>query len=219
MIIIVILLGSDYMIKIATSILSANNRIDCIKKLNNTDTDYIHIDVMDNVFVPNYQLPLEEVNELIEYTDKPFDIHLMVTDPEPFIKGLHNGNIECITIHIEINKDIDKLIGLIKELGYQVGLAIKPQTDINLIKKYLNSIDKIIVMSVEPGFGGQRFIETTPERILALKNLRQDIIIEVDGGINDITIPLIKDNTDIAVVGSYITNKENYQEAINNLKN
>ena len=143
----------------------------------------------------------------------------MVEDPETFIKGLAINNISCITIHVEINKDIPKIINLIKSLGYQVGIAIKPNTDINQIKDYLNDIDRIIVMSVEPGFGGQKFIENTPERINNIKEMNKNIIIEVDGGINNETIHLIKESTDIAVVGSYITNSEDYQEAINNLKN
>jgi len=207
------------MIKIATSILSAKNRIESIKKLNDTDTDYIHIDVMDNIFVPNYQLPIDEVNELGTYTKKPFDIHLMMIDPEPYIRKLKIDNIDCITIHLEINKDITKLINIIKSLGYKVGLAIKPKTDLNLIDKYINSIDKVIIMSVEPGFGGQKFIPESINRIKRLRNKKKDLIIEVDGGINNETIKEIDAISDIAVVGSYITNNDNYEEAINNLKN
>ena len=207
------------MIKIATSILSAKNRIESIKKLNDTDTDYIHIDVMDNIFVPNYQLPIDEVNELGTYTKKPFDIHLMMIDPEPYIRSLKIDNIDCITIHLEINKDITKLINIIKSLGYKVGLAIKPKTNLDLIDKYINSIDKVIIMSVEPGFGGQKFIPESINRIKELRNKKEDLIIEVDGGINNETIKEIDAISDIAVVGSYITNNDNYKEAINNLKN
>ena len=204
--------------KISTSILSTNDRFKSITKLNNTSTDYIHIDNMDNKFVPNYQLPINEVNQLGEYTNKPFDIHLMNIDPEPFINNLKVDNIISITIHIEIDKNIDKILSLIKEKGYQAGLAIKPNTDLNLIDKYLNKIDKVIMMSVEPGFGGQKFIENTVKKIKILREKSKDLIIEVDGGINNETINYIKDYADIAVVGSYITNKENYEEAINNLK-
>ena len=207
------------MIKIATSILSAKNRIESIKKLNDTSTDYIHIDVMDNIFVPNYQLPINEVNELGTYTKKPFDIHLMMIDPEPYIRSLKIDNIDCITIHLEINKDITKLINIIKSLGYKVGLAIKPKTNLDLIDKYINSIDKVIIMSVEPGFGGQKFIPESINRIKELRNKKEDLIIEVDGGINNETIKEIDAISDIAVVGSYITNNDNYKEAINNLKN
>ena len=207
------------MIKIATSILSSKNRIECIKKLNKTTTDYIHIDVMDNIFVPNYQLPIEEVNQLGIYSTKPFDVHLMIENPKEFITKLNIKNIKSITIHLEINKDIDELINLIKSHNYQVGLAIKPNTDINKIDKYINKIDKVIIMSVEPGFGGQKFINKTIDRIKELRKKRKDIIIEVDGGINNITIKKISNNTNIVVVGSYIINNNDYQEAINSLKN
>ena len=207
------------MIKIATSILSAKDRIGCIKDLNRTNTDYIHIDVMDNIFVPNYQLPINEVNELGTYTQKPFDIHLMMEDPELYIKELEISNIDCIIIHLEIDKDINKLINLIRSLGYKVGLAIKPKTDLDLIDKYINGIDKVLIMSVEPGFGGQEFITETINRIKKIRKKRNNIVIEVDGGINNKTIKEIADITDVAVVGSYITKSDSYQEAINNLKN
>ena len=205
--------------KISTSILSATDRIKCINKLNNTTTDYIHIDVMDNIFVPNYQLPVNEVNELSLYSKKPFDIHLMVEDPLPFINNLQVKNVKSITIHLEINKDITKIINKIKALKYDVGIAIKPNTNINFIDKYINNIDKIIIMSVEPGFGGQKFIDKTVDRVKAIRNKSKKIIIEVDGGINKDTIKKIKEDIDIAVVGSYITNSDNYQEAINSIKN
>ena len=205
--------------EISTSILSVQDRLKCIKKLNNTSTDYVHIDVMDNKFVPNYQLPTSEVNNLIYYTKKPFDIHLMVENPKEYIKKLNIKNVSCITIHVEIDKDIYEIIDLIKSLNVKVGLAIKPNTDINLLDKYLDKVDTILVMSVEPGFGGQKFIEKTPDRIKEIRAKKEDLIIEVDGGINDKTINMIKDIADIAVVGIYITNKENYGKAINSLKN
>lgn len=205
--------------EIATSILNAKDRIKSIKLLNNTATDYIHIDVMDNKFVPNYQLPVEEVNELGKYTKKPFDIHLMVENPQDFINNLNVSYIKCITIHLEINKNIDDIINIIKEKKYQVGLAIKPNTNINLIDKYLDRIDKVIIMSVEPGFGGQKFIDSSVDRIKAIRNKSKNILIEVDGGINNETISKIKNIADIAVIGSYITNSNNYEETINSLKN
>lgn len=207
------------MIKISTSILSSKDRINSIQKLNNTNSDYIHIDVMDNIFVPNYQFPLEEIKELSKYSNKPLDIHLMVANPKKYINSLDIKNIYNITIHIEINKNIDSIIELIKEKNCSVGLAIKPNTPLNLIDKYLNKVDMILIMSVEPGFGGQKFIENTTERIKYIRNKNKDIIIEVDGGINNETISKIKDIANIAVVGSYITNKEDYEEAINILKN
>ena len=207
------------MIKIATSILSSKNRKECIEKLNKTDTDYIHIDVMDNIFVPNYQLPIEEVNELGKNSKKPLDVHLMVENPESFIKNIAINNIKSITIHLEINKNINNLIELIKKYNYQVGIAIKQNTDINKIDKYINLIDKVIIMSVEPGFGGQTFIDSSVDKIKSIRSKRKNIIIEVDGGINNETIKKISNDADIAVVGSYIINNNDYQEAINSLKN
>lgn len=205
--------------KIATSILSASDRIKCINDLNKTDTDYIHIDAMDKKFVPNYQLPVKEVNKLGKYTKKPFDIHLMVEDAISYIHHLNVTNIKSITVHLEIKQNIDKIIKLIKSLNYEVGIAIKPNTDINLIDKYINKIDKVIIMSVEPGFGGQKFIEESINRIKEIRKKRKSLIIEIDGGINNDTIDKVKNIVDISVVGSYIINNDDYQKAINTLKN
>ena len=207
------------MIKISTSILSAKDRIECIKKLNTTTTDYIHIDVMDGSFVPNYQLPIDEVNKLSTYAGKPFDIHLMVDNPEEYINSLKCDNINNITIHVEIEKDIRSILNLIKSKGYKVGLSVKPKTNPTKLIKYLDIIDMVLVMSVEPGFGGQSFIPSTERRIDYIRTLKKDLIIEVDGGINNTTIKKIKNKIDIAVSGSYITNSDDYQKAINDLKN
>ena len=205
--------------KISTTILNAKDRINSIKMLNNTDTDYIHIDVMDNIFVPNYQMPVNEVNEFLKITKKPFDIHLMVEDPETYIKSLDKGNIDSITIHLEINKDINYLINLIKSYNYRVGIAIKMDTNIDLLDEYLDKIDFVLVMSIIPGFGGQKFNDIAIDKIKEIKRKNNNITISVDGGINDKTINKIKYIADIAAVGSYITNSNDYQEAINNLKN
>ena len=175
------------MIKISTSILSSPDRIKCIKELNNTDTDLIHIDSMDNKFVPNFQMPVDEINKILLYNQIPADIHLMVENPEEYIRNIKGNNINNITIHVE-NKNIKNIINLIKSYNYKVGLAIKPNTNLNKLEKYI-------------------------------KNKYKDITVEVDGGINDTTINKIKDTIDIAVVGSYITNSNDYQEAINSLKN
>ncbi len=206
------------MIKISTSILSSNNRQNSIQALNKTTTDYIHIDVMDNKFVPNLQFSVEEINNLITLSEKKIDIHLMTYDPEYYIDRIKkNNNIEYITIHYEINKDLIPIIKKIKNMGYKVGLAIKPQNNINKIKDYLDLVDLILIMSVEPGFGGQTFYEETPKKIKNLLEINKNIVIEVDGGINDTTIKKIKNLANIAVVGSYIINNNNYQEAIDNL--
>jgi len=207
------------MIKISPSILSSNDRINTIKKLNNTKANYIHIDVMDGIFVPNFQMPIEEIIQLEEYSEIPLDIHLMVEDPEKYINQLENKNIEYITIHLEINKDINKIIKKIKSLNYKVGLSIKPNTKTEELIPYLDKIDLILIMSVEPGFGGQKFMPNSLEKAQQIKQLNDKIIIEIDGGINDSNIKEVKKYVDIAVAGSYIVNSNDYNQAINNLKN
>ena len=207
------------MLKISTSILASDNRIESIKKLNNTNSDYIHIDTMDGIFVPNTQIPINEIIEFEKISNKPLDIHLMVENPEEYITKLKNKNIDYITIHIEINKYINKLINMIKSLNYKVGISVKPNTNIDTLLPYLDKIDLVLIMSVEPGFGGQQFIPNSLEKAEYLRKLNPNITIEIDGGIKDTNIKEVKKYIDIAVVGSYITNNNNYQEAINNLKN
>jgi ribulose-phosphate 3-epimerase len=210
--------------KVSASILSAKDRIICVKKLNRTNLDYFHIDVMDGEFVNNYQMPVKEILQLAQYTKKPLDIHLMVENPLEYIEKLQNLNVEYITFHVEISQDIERLIKECKNHGYKVGLAIKPNTNINELKPYLKNIDLILVMSVEPGFGGQKFIENTIVRIenirkMLIKNKCENILIEVDGGINNTNIKsLINAKVDIAVSGSYIVNSSNYQNQIDTLR-
>ena len=202
--------------QISTSILNSLNREESIKKLNYTKTNYIHIDVMDGLFVSDKQFTINEIKTLSNISMKKLDIHLMVENPINYVKELSNMKIEYITFHIEVDNNINNIISTIKEKDYKVGLAIKPNTDINLLKPYLDKIDLILVMSVEPGKGGQPFLETTPPRINKIKELIQgkDILIEVDGGITEKTIEKVP-NANIAVSGSYIVKSDNYNEKIN----
>ena len=207
------------MIKISPSILASKNRIESIQKLNNTNADYLHIDTMDGIFVPNKQMDIDEIIELEKHTTKPLDIHLMTKDPLKYIKNLNNKNIEYITFHLEIEKNIEEIINEIKSLNYKVGISIKPNTKVEALIPYLEKIDLVLIMSVEPGFGGQKFIPETLEKAKTIRNINKDITIEIDGGINDNNIDIIKKHVDIAVVGSYIINSNDYNKAINNLKN
>ena len=139
--------------KIAVSILSADDRIKCIDMVNNTTSDYFHIDMMDGKFVDNYQMSCDEVNEFSKFTNKPLDIHLMVEDPNSYINKLDNNNIRNITFHEEVNVDKNEIIKNIKNKGYKVGMSIKPDNDISNLIPYLKELDLILVMSVEPGKG------------------------------------------------------------------
>lgn len=207
--------------KISTSILNAENRIECLKKLNNTDTDYIHIDVMDGKFVSDTQFNnIKEINAINIISKYKLDIHLMVENPIEYIEQFNNMNIEYITFHVEVKKNINEIISKIKEKGYKIGLSIKPNTNIKELIPYLKNIDLILVMSVEPGKGGQEFLPNTIERINKIKELitknNNDIQIEVDGGINDKNIYQLG-NIDIAVVGSYIIKSNDYSNQIKKL--
>lgn len=205
------------MIKVSTSILTCNNRIQATEKLNKTNTDYIHIDYMDGIFVDNKEFTIEEIKTLSKISTKKLDIHIMAENTEPIIQELKDLNIEYITIHYEINKPLDKIINLIHNQGYKCGISIKPKTDPKNIIEYLEKIDLVLIMSVEPGKGGQKFI---PDVLNKIKELKQNnLIIEIDGGINDTNIEELKNIVDIVVVGSYITNSSDYNKQINNLKN
>ncbi len=209
--------------KISTSILNAENRLECIKKLNNSTTNYIHIDVMDGKFVEDTQInTIEKITTLANTSDKQLDIHLMVENPLEYIQKLDNKNIKYIIFHLEIQEDIEMLIQEIKAKGYLPGIAINPETNIEKLIPYLNQIDLILIMSVKPGRGGQKFIPTTVDKIAKLKKIIQEnklnILIEVDGGINDQTIKDVK-NIDIAVAGSYIIKSPDYNKAIKKLLN
>ena len=205
--------------EISLSILSCNSIEDAINKVNNTNTDYLHLDVMDGMFVPNTSYSIEEIKYIISNSNKKIDAHFMVNDPIKYLNELKEYNLEYFTFHVELD-NVKYLINKVKENNYKVGLSIKPNTDINVLKEYLDDIDLILVMSVEPGMGGQTFINSTVDRISEIKNLigNRNIKIAVDGGINNNTIKLIN-NADIAVVGSYITSSTNYQKKIDILRN
>ena len=204
--------------EISLSILSCSSIEDAINKVNNTNTDYLHLDVMDGLFVPNTSYNIEEIKYIISNSNKKIDAHFMVKDPIKYLNELKEYNLEYFTFHVELD-NVKYLINKIKENNYKVGLSIKPNTDINVLKEYLDDIDLILVMSVEPGKGGQTFISSTVDRIKEIRKLigNRNIKIAVDGGINNNTIKLIN-NADIAVVGSYITSSTNYQEKIDILR-
>lgn len=208
--------------KVSVSLLSLINREEGLLKLNNTNCDYIHIDVMDGVFVNNKQYSINEIKELSLVSKKKLDVHLMVEDPIIYINELILlNNIEYITIHLEIDKNIDELLSIINSNNIKCGLSIKPNTDIEKILPYLSKVNLILIMSVKPGLGGQEFILNTFQKVKNIKNLidKRKIEVSVDGGINNTNIRQVKENNiDMVVVGSYITNNINYQEYIDKIK-
>lgn len=204
--------------KLSVSILSTDNKIEYVKKLNNTKTNYIHIDVMDGLFVPDTKFSIEEIKEINKASNKKLDIHLMVDNPITYIEKLNNMNINNITIHIEITKDINYLIDKIHSLGYQARLSINPSTNVELLYPYLNKVDGILIMSVNPGKGGQEFIPNTLDKVAKIKEINNNLSLEIDGGVNNTNVSLIKNRgIDTIVVGSYITKSEDYLNRINNL--
>ena len=207
--------------KIAPSFLKIKEPVhEEILKLDMENIDLIHVDVMDGIFVENKNYTPEEFIYLVSNTIHPKDIHLMVSDVKKYVDEFEKINPKNITFHYEATTDVSGMINYIKSLGIEVGLSIKPKTEIKEIVKYLEYVDLVLVMSVEPGKGGQKFIEESTEKIEDLYRLREDYNyhyeIEVDGGINNETIKKCN-KADICVVGSYITDGD-YKERIEELR-
>lgn len=209
--------------EISVSILNSNDRVMDVKKLNNTNCDYIHIDVMDGEFVNPTEFSYEEVMNIINVCNKKIDVHLMCKEPIKYIEKLVNYNISNITFHEEVDEDLFDIIDLIKKYNIGVGMSIKPNTSIDKLDKYLDKINLVLVMSVEPGYGGQEFMLSSLDKVRKLKkkikDRNLDVKIEIDGGVKDTNINLIKESgVDISVVGSFVTKSDDFNKSINILK-
>lgn len=207
--------------KVSTTFLSSKDIPKDLMLLDKTDTDYIHVDVMDGKFVPNKTMPFREMKHISDYTSKRLDIHLMVNEPSKYIPLYAELNAEYITFQIEMEEDVEKDLKMIKDYSIKCGLAIKPDTKVSSLIPYLPYLDLILVMSVEPGRGGQSFIVESENKIKEVRALLNsynlDTIISVDGGINDKTVAMCHD-ADMVAAGSYIVLSNNFQEKISSLR-
>lgn len=205
--------------KVSVSILKEYDRlINAVKKVNDSNADFLHIDVMDGKFVNNTKFSKEMVKDIISISKKKIDLHLMVEDLD-LIKEYALLKPDMLTFHVEIIDDF-KIIDYVKSHGIKVGLAINPETKIDKLAQYVDDIDLVLFMSVTPGEGGQEFKEEVVDKIINFKKLApKDLIISIDGGVNNKTVSLCKyAGCDIVVSGSFITNSDNYTKQINELK-
>ena len=191
-----------------------------IKILETIGSDWIHIDVMDGHFVPNLTIGAPVVKALKKVSNIPLDVHLMIENPEKYIKDFALAGSDIITFHYEAAKEnnID-IIKMIKSYGIKAGISIKPKTPADVIKKYINEVDLVLIMTVEPGFGGQKFMPECAEKIKEIRKYSDSVIIEVDGGINKETADICKKyGANALVAGNYIFTALNRQEAVNSLR-
>ena len=211
-------------ITISPSILGGSfaNMQDTIKLIDQSRAEYIHFDVMDGDFVPNLTFGPQFISNIRQYSEKIFDVHLMINRVGKFLDDYVKAGSDIITFHLEINENIKELISKIKINNIKCGIAIKPATPWEELKPYLNDIDQIIIMTVEPGFGGQKFMEDQLLKIDQLKNYiskkKLNIDLEVDGGVNYETGKKCVDaGANILVAGSFLFNQENLTQASNQL--
>lgn len=208
---------------ISASFLTSKDIPKTLTELNDTDVDFIHVDVMDGKYVENKSLPFKEMKHIYKFTDKRLDVHLMVESPSKYIKDYASLNTEYISIHLDTLEDTISNLKLIKSYGIKSGIVLNPDDKVSELIPYLPYIDLILVMGVIPGKGGQKFIESTSDKLKELNVLKKEykefaFKISVDGGVTDIIAKRINNLVDIMVSGAYITNSNDYQKQINSLR-
>ena len=210
---------------VAPSLLAANfNKLgDEIEMINRSEADFVHCDVMDGVFVPNISFGIPVIQAVNQISTKPLDVHLMIVNPDRYINDFYKAGAAVITVHYEACTHLHRVIQQIKNLGIKASVCLNPHTPVALLEDVIPELDMVLLMSVNPGFGGQLFIENTYRKVIALKELilkrNSNALIEVDGGVNfEVGKKLYESGADILVAGSFVFNSENPIETIAALK-
>jgi ribulose-phosphate 3-epimerase len=195
-----------------------------IKMLHSSEAQWIHIDVMDGVFVPNISFGFPVLEVIRKHTDKVLDVHLMIENPDNYLANFKNSGADILTVHVEACRHLNRTISAIKELGIKAGVALNPHTPVSTLEEVIQDLDLVLIMSVNPGFGGQKFIHPSIEKVKKLAQLIQEkksnAIIEVDGGVNlETGLELKKAGAQALVAGSFIFGSVNPIETIARMKN
>lgn len=210
---------------IAPSVLScdfANVQRD-VEMINNSTADWFHVDVMDGVFVPNISFGFPVIQAIKKHAKKPLDVHIMIVNPDQFVAEFAKAGADILTVHYEACTHLHRTVQLIKSHGMKAGVALNPHTNVNVLEDVIEDLDLVLIMSVNPGFGGQKFIENAVQKVEKLKKIISErgcnTLIEVDGGVNlETGAQLVKAGADALVAGSFVFNSENPTATIEALK-
>ena len=210
---------------VAPSILAADfaNLEREVKMINESEADWIHVDIMDGVFVPNLSMGLPVVQAINKHAKKPLDVHLMIVHPENYVEDFRKAGASVISVHIEASPHLHRTIQQIRSLGCKAGVAINPHTSVAQLEDVINDIDLVCLMSVNPGFGGQKFIENTYAKVKRLREMidkaNAKVQIEIDGGVNQQNAgPLMAAGADVLVAGNFVFSSSNPKQVIAELK-